>query len=154
VRYDLSFLHPNWYQVALDRGRAWLERETGRWRQLWLSLPTLGDTSQRAPALAGLMGDAAESPASAQWTLAPDDAHFEIRLAIEPDTTAAEAALCWLEVVLTLRDRFGDFSGVPVTLLWGGDAHRQETDALGKVSFAGLPADQLASMSLAVTLPD
>jgi hypothetical protein len=155
----LAFLHPslapdpNWYQVALDYGRAWLEKETGRWRQLWLSLPTLGDRQQRAPALAGLMGEVAVPPPSVHRTLAPANANFEIELTVVPDPTSDDADLCRVDVALTLQDRFGDFSAVQVTLLWGSDARTEETDALGQVSFTGLPCDQLASMRLIVTLP-
>lgn len=150
---DLSFLRPDWHQVALDYGRAWLERETGRWRRLALSLPTLGMVPQRAPALAGLMDDSAATPSSAQRTVAPTDANFEIKLVVEPDTMAGKG-LYRLDVALTLYDRFGDFSGVQITLSWNGAVHTQETDVLGKVTFTGLPGDQLPSMSLTVTLPD
>jgi hypothetical protein len=146
---------PSWYEVALDYGRAWLEQETGRWRQLWLSLATLGRGQALAPVLVGLMGDVAVSPSPAQGILniAPADANFEIKLTVTPEPTVADEDLCRVDVALTLKDRFGDFSGAQIILFWGDTAHMQETDALGKVSFRGLPCDQVVSMSLTVTLP-
>ncbi len=140
--------------MALDHGRAWLEKETGRWRQLALSLPSLGVKPQGAPALAGLMSAGAASPAPAQRTLAPAGANFEIKLLVGPDPTPEGKGLSRLDVVLTMLDRLGDFSGAHVTLWQGSVARTQHTDALGKVTFDGLPGDQLASMSLTVTLPD
>ncbi len=150
---DLLFLRPDWHQVALDYGRAWLERETGRWRRLVLGLPTLGMLAQRAPALVGLMDDSTVTPAPVQRTCAPADANFEIKLVVGPDTTAVEQDLYRLDVALTLHDRFGDFSGVQITLTWNSTACMQETNVLGKVTFTGLSGDQLPSMSLTVTLP-
>jgi hypothetical protein len=151
---DLSFLRPNWVQVALESGRAWLEQETGRWRQLVLSLPTLVSGPQRAPAVMGLMGDEDAAPEAAQQTLAPDEANFEIKLAVAPDKAEAGTELCRLDIVLTLFDRLGDFSGVPVVLSWGNEEQTLETDPLGKVSFMELPCDQLPIMRLTVKLPE
>jgi hypothetical protein len=166
---DLSFLkprpvevppqptfEPNWLQVMLDAGQAWLERETGRWRQLWLSLPALGQNPGEAPALAGLMSAASSvtAPNQGSLTLAPANANFELSLTLTPDPTSTHPNTYRLEVDLSLTERFGDFSGADVTLWWGSSARSQKTNALGEAVFSGLPGDQLASMKLMVSLPD
>jgi hypothetical protein len=140
----------------MDHGRAWLEQETGRWRQVWLSLAELGRGPAVAPALVGLMTDEATESATARGALnvAPTGARFEIKLNVVSEPASAGKELCRVDAALTLKNRFGDFSGAQVTLLWGDTAHTQETDALGKVSFGGLPCDQLDSMSLTVVLPE
>ena len=146
---------PSWQEVALDQGRAWLETETKRWRQLWLSLPPLWRQSQEAPALAGMLQKGVVvPPSSSQGTMkiAPPKAHFEMQLSVVSDQK--EQDLCRLNVDLTLKDRFGDFSGVQVTLLWNNSAQSKETNPQGEVSFTGLPIDQLASMRLLVTFPE
>jgi hypothetical protein len=147
---------PSWHQIALDHGRGWLEQETGRWRQVRLSLSDLGRGPAAAPALVGLMADETVEPLPARGSLniAPPGADFEIKLRVVSETASAGGALCRVDAALTLRNRFGDFSGAQVTLLWGDTAHTQATDALGKVSFSGLPWDQLDSMSLTVVLPE
>jgi hypothetical protein len=147
---------PSWHQIALDHGRAWLEQETGRLRQVWLSLADLGRGPAAAPVLVGLMTDeAAETaPARGSLTVAPSGADFEIKLNVVSEPAPAGEALCRVNVALSLKNRFGDFSGAQVTLLWGDTAHTQQTDALGKVSFSGVPCDQLDSMSLTVVLPE
>jgi hypothetical protein len=147
---------PSWHQIALDYGRAWLEQETGRWRQVWFSLATLGGRPKATHALFGLMTDGGQEPSPAQRSLnvAPSGADFEIKLNVVSEPTSAGDALCRVDAALTLKNRFGDFSGARVTLLWGDTAFTQQTDALGKVSFGGLPCDQLDSMSLTVVLPE
>jgi hypothetical protein len=144
---------PSWYEIALTHGRAWLEQETGRWRQLVLSLATLGQGPHGTPALAGLMS-LAPSAASVLGDIeiiSPDD-NYEIKLAVVSDSTAAAEDMCRVEVAVSCQDRFGDFSGIEVTLWWGGSAHTRETDALGRVSFEGLPCQQLPFMNLGVVL--
>ena len=153
--FDLSFLSSNWTERVLKWGRAWLQRGTARWERIQvLVLPTLGSSQEMAPALAGLMSDAEMSSDIAQRTIAPQDAHFELKLVVAPESERPDEGLCRLDVALTLHDRFGDFSGAHVTLAWGEDVQTGETDTLGKVSFSALPCDQLASMSLTVTLPE
>lgn len=145
---------PGWVAKALEQGQAWLDEETDRWRQLWLSLPTLGRSLPPAPALAGLMTEIPVPLSSRQgvtW-IAPAEAQFELQLAVKSDP--AEQDRCQLEVAVTLKDRFGDFSGVKLTLLWGERAQLKVTDAQGEVTFSGLPVDQLPAMRLLVTLPD
>lgn len=147
---------PSWYQVAWDHGRAWLERETDNWRQVWLTLGNVmgGQTPALAPV--GIMADGAKVPAPSQatLTLAPDQADFELKLVVVPEPTSVGDGLCRVEVALTLKDRFGDFSGAQVTLLWGDQTFSQETDVLGKVVFSGLPCDQVPAMSLTLVLPE
>lgn len=143
----------DWYEIALTHGRAWLEKETGRWRQLVLSLATLDQAPHGVSALAGLMS-LAPSAASVLGTIeviSPDE-NYEIKLAVVADPTAAAEDLCRVEVAVSCQDRFGDFSGIEVTLGWGDSAHTRETDALGRVSFASLPREQLPFMNLGVVL--
>ncbi|MCB0167527.1 MAG: hypothetical protein KDI79_25080 [Anaerolineae bacterium] len=142
-----------WYEQTLDQGRGWLEKETHRWRQLWLSLPGLVGPLQNASALSGLMNGTEEPPSSGQGAaqVSPPEAHFELRLTVVPDPT--NPAVCRLDVDVTLKNRFGDFSGVQVTLIWGDAAQSQETNVQGELSFTGLLIDQLGSMRLLVTFP-
>ncbi len=152
---------PEWYERVLDYGRAWLEKETDRWRQLQLSFgcllsaPPLGNSQATAPAMAGLLNDAHTPSLSDQETLtvAPDGAHFEMKLVVTSTPRPTDETLCRVDIVLTLKDRFGDFSGVQITLSWGSDVYKKETDTLGKVSFPDLPEEALAFMRLMVVLP-
>lgn len=146
---------PNWVEVALNEGRAWLERGTQRWRQLLLALPAFPSGQASAPALAGLMNanPTTSSPLGSSY-IAPAKANFELRLAVSSDAIVGKEGLCQLEVTVTLHERFGDFSGVLITLLWGNAAQQQTTNALGKVTFRELPSEQLSTMHLLVTLPD
>jgi hypothetical protein len=158
MRQILSPSRPNpaWSQVVLEHGRAWLEQETGRYRQLWLSLAALGNLPGRTPAPAGMMGpDSASSDVLGQLDMTFPAANVEIKLVLLADSTTTGEDHCRVDLVLTLKDHFGDFSGVQVTLLWD-DASPQvkKTDALGKVSFTGLPCYQLPVMSLEIVLPD
>jgi hypothetical protein len=150
---------PSWYEVALEQGRAWLEKETGRWRRLWIPLASLGSTlirdesPPRTPALAGLMGaEASATPILGTTEIVPPAGDFEIKLMVMADSATTDADLCQVHVAISLKNRFGDFSGLGVTLYWGDSAHTRETDALGLVSFKGLPVQQLESMSLMVSL--
>lgn len=165
---DLSFLDlesaersqlasdPNWLRVTLDYGQAWLERETGRWRQLWLSLPPLKHRSLDTLALTGLMNAEPRTtiPGQRILNIAPPEAGFALRLTVTPEPASTSQELYRLEVDLTLTDRLGDFSGAEVTLLWGSSEQSQKTNEWGEVVFSGLPDDQLASMDLKVILPD
>ncbi|MCB0167530.1 MAG: hypothetical protein KDI79_25095 [Anaerolineae bacterium] len=144
---------PNWYEVALDQGRAWLEQETDRWRRLWLLLPTLEKSFPGAPALAGLMSEGGLSASSVlgRADFTPAGANFALHLIVVQDPN--DPNRCSLQADVILTDRFGDFSGVQVTL-WAGDAAQvQVTNTQGEVLFTGLLADQLSSMRLLVTLP-
>jgi hypothetical protein len=144
----------NWRQIALDYGRAWLEAETGRWRQLWLSLAGLGNVPRKTPALAGMMGlDSTPPDVWGTWEISSPDANVEIKLIVVPDATPIDQDRCRVDIALTLKDYFGDFSGVQITLLWDETAYIKETDVWGKVSFTGLPCHQLPSMSLQIVLP-
>lgn len=144
---------PSWYENPLTHGRAWLEQETGRWCQLMLSLATLGQAPHGTPALAGLMSltPSSASVLGAIEIISPDD-NYEIKLVVVADPTAAAEDLCRVEVAVSCQDRFGDFSGIEVTLGWGDSARTGETDALGRVSFEGLPRQQLPFMNLSVVL--
>jgi hypothetical protein len=143
---------PTWVERALEVGRAWLEQESGRWRQVAVALVNLGQTTGSAPALSGLMGKpaAAASTGPRRLTIAPPEAGFELEINVSPDGDEA----CRVVVSLTLLDRFGDFSGAQVTLQWGSDVQIKQTDILGEATFRGLPCDQLDHMNLTMTLPD
>lgn len=146
---------PTWVEQLFEAGRAWLEQETGRWRQVSLTLAKLGSQQGTAPALTGLMSEALQSvPAQDSLLVAPAGADFELALTISPDPAAGSADFCQLLLMLTLLDRFGDFSGAQVTLQWGNQVHSQETNALGEALFAGLPCAQLDQMNLTITLPE
>ncbi|MFN8456668.1 MAG: hypothetical protein U0401_18705, partial [Anaerolineae bacterium] len=134
-------------------GRAWLEQETGRWRQLALSLAALGQAPQGTPTLAGMMSLApsASSILGAIEIISPDN-NYEVKLAVVAEPTATAEELCRVEVAVSYQHRFGDFSGIEVTLWWGDSVHTKETDALGRASFAGLPCQQLSFMNLGVVL--
>jgi hypothetical protein len=144
---------PGWYEIALAHGRAWLEQETGRWRQLMLSLATLSKLPQPRPALTGLMGaDSATVSILGTIEITSPDQNFEIKLVVMADPTVADEEACRVEVAISCQDRFGDFSGIAVTLWWGDSAQTRETNSLGKVYFSGLPCRQLSSMNLGVVL--
>jgi len=146
--------NPNWYEVALEQGRGWLERGTKRWRRLQLSLPSLKQGHQPAPALSGMMGTesgGAVTPGNVIH-VNPENADFEVTLTLRP-TPKKDGDLYRLDVIVTLLEQFGDFSGVEVTLSDGETARQQLTDSLGKVSFDGLPIDRLTEMSVTLTLP-
>ena len=109
---------PSWRQTVLEHGRAWLDQHTGRWRQVWVSLSSLGSSQSGAPALAGLMGTSETAPRSLPGALyiSGADANFEMKIRVTPEPTPAKPNLCRLELDFNLEDRFGDFSGVQVTL--------------------------------------
>jgi hypothetical protein len=147
---------PSWGELALEYGRAWLEQETGQLRRVWLSLASLGDrlgqgaVGQPAPALTGLMGTTSVAPILGAMEVTPPDC--EIKLVILTDPNSTEAESCQVEVAISLKDRFGDFSGLEVTLLWENSAQIRKTDDMGRVSFTGLPCERVGSMSLIVSL--
>jgi hypothetical protein len=86
--------------------------------------------------------------------LTPLEANFELTLLVLPDPLGGSDDLAQIKVVLTLLDRFGDFSGARVTLQWADQVRSQETNVLGEVIFANLPREQLDRMELTITLPD
>jgi hypothetical protein len=86
--------------------------------------------------------------------VAPPEANFELVLTLSLDPAADSGDLCQLLIILTLLDRFGDFSGAQVTLQWGDQVYVRETNALGEVLFVRLPRTQLDQMNLTVTLPE
>lgn len=143
---------PTWVERAFAQGRAWLEQESGRWRQVAVALANLGQPSGSAPALSGLMSDAVKTtgPKSRSLALVPAEAGFELEITVSPEGDD----LCRVVVSLTLLDRFGDFSGAQVTLQWGSEVQVAQTDPLGEATFRGLPCDQFDHMNLTLTLPD
>ncbi|MCC6167327.1 MAG: hypothetical protein IT329_08880 [Caldilineaceae bacterium] len=156
---------PGWRPVRLEHGQGWVDRATESWRRVELFLGSflepLGGAAQPAPAWAGLMSAGADlDAASAGPAVTPEGANFELYVAVTPrgrgdaDAGADGAPLCDLEATLTLYDRFGDYSGVEVTLLHGTTVRQAVTDSLGKVRFEGLAYAALAEMRLVVHLPE
>lgn len=143
---------PTWVEQTLAMGRAWLEQESGRWRQVAVALANLGQPGGSTPALSGMMSQAVKTAPGGQrnLSLAPAEAGFELEISTTPESET----MCRLVVTLTLLDHFGDFSGAQVTVQWGNQVYVEETNALGEAIFRGLPQAQLDHMSLTVTLPD
>ncbi|MCX6032109.1 MAG: zf-HC2 domain-containing protein [Chloroflexi bacterium] len=148
----------DWIEQGVAQGRAWLEPLTERWREVQVYLGRLltGPDLQPAYALSGLMGEGAPAglPVSQSGHFAPEQAPFELTLVVTPEPATIGEKRCRLEVVVTLRDALGDYSGMAVTLLWGDQARTGTTDSLGKLVFENLPSDDLPIMSLIVTFPD
>jgi len=141
----------DWLEVALAQGKAWVEQATGTWRKVSLSLAALTTPPTASPALSGLMrADSAAAPQmGASFTLAPDEANFELTATLLP----TDQAHCNLEVIVTLFDRLGDFSGVELTLSWGDQAITQTTDDQGEAVFADLPCAEVPTIQLWLDLP-
>jgi hypothetical protein len=145
---------PSWLEMTLEYGRAWLDSQTGHWRQVWLSLSSLGGGLEQAPALAGIMGtEKASEPRPAAIHVARPDAGFEIKVTVKPEPQVGDEERCRLDVDVALKERFGDFSGVRVALLHEGQVDSQVTNSQGEVSFGGFPCGRLPMMSLVVIPP-
>lgn len=149
---------PNWIEQGLAQGRAWIEPFTQRLRQIQFDLGQLlmGTTLQPAPTLTGLMGEGAATSVIEKKTgrFASAEANFELEVVVTSQLATTGERRCRLEAAVTLYDRFGDYSGVTVTLLWGDQARTGVTDDLGKITFDDLPCAALPSMKLMVRLPD
>lgn len=145
----------DWLEQRIDHGRAWLDGASKLWRQVQVSFAdlTLGSIGQ--PAVAGLMSDdlSVAQPPKGIMQVAPQGASFELTVAVSPDPAATESAIYQAEVMLTLFERFGDYSGVELYLLWEDIAQQATTDAFGRARFSGLPSGQITAMSLIVVLP-
>lgn len=146
----------NWLDRTIADGRAWLDASTQRWRQVQISLADLhfGPTNQSA--VAGLMSDETPAGSGMQGTLqvAPPDSGFELTIAVSADLAATDPNLYQAEIMVTLLDRFGNYSGVDLYLLWDDVTRQTTTDAFGRARFTGLPAAQVKAMSLTVVFPD
>lgn len=147
---------PSWVERKIEHGRAWLEAGTQRWRQVQLSLFNLHLYAAGQPAVIGLMSDERPDPAAVAGTLqvAPQDAGFELTIAVSPDPSAAAPVLYQAEVMLTLFDRFGDYAGVDLYLMWDETIRQATTDYFGRAMFTDLPPMQIKAMSLIVVLPN
>lgn len=140
-----------WYLKAIDHGQAWVDRLTERWRQVELTLPTIHLGNMPIPQTAnGFLDD--QNALQHTIPILPEGANFELMLSIESDP--ANDGLFQLEAIINLFDRFGDFSGVEMTLRWGNTAYSAITDTLGRAIFSHLPVEQLATMRLQVNLPE
>ena len=148
----------NWYELTLENGRAWLERGTNLWRQVEIRLPVFGFDAGAAPALAGMLGagspthgaDSMHGADSIQLT--PENAGFELIVTVAPTAGDAAAKLCCVEASISLTERFGDYSGIEITLFGAEITRKAITDALGKVTFTDIPCAQIASLQLNVVL--
>jgi len=145
--------NPDWVATAIEHGRVWIDRITQRWQQVELSLAALQPGLRPTIEVAGFLSDEhGTTPTHGALQISPEGANFEVMLTLEPD--GALAGQYQLAASVTLFDRFGDFSGVQLTLLWGDTARVAVTDALGHARFSGLPIDQLPIMQVRVKLPD
>lgn len=147
----------DWRERTIEHGRAWLESATERWRQVELSLADLRVGAEgTAPAMVGLMSDDAGSSGATQASLqiAPENSGFELSLIVSMDANAGTADLYRAEVLLTLFDRLGDYSGVELYLTSHETRQHAITDKQGRAHFTNLPAAQLTSMHLTVLFPE
>jgi hypothetical protein len=144
-----------WVETLWEYGRSWRDELTGGWRQLELMLSHLRGPQTNAPALAGRL-HAARDPegdtSGASLHAAPESAQFELRVLWRRQAQSGEH--CLLEVVITLYDRFGDYSGVEVLLQTEDRVHVATTNALGKVEFGELTCADLGSMRLLIRMPE
>ena len=151
---DTSPLDPAWYEVAIEQGRAWIDRQTERWRQVRFVLTGLSLGGQPTPAFSGFMSAEAKTTNTQQAELyiAPEGADLQVQVHVipEPDPHAVH---CQLEVNVDWQDGFGDYSGAVVRLIQAGRVDSQTTDALGKARFNNLPLD-LDGIEVQVTTPE
>jgi hypothetical protein len=157
--FDFSYLDsvpdpdPDLYQMSVRGGFAWFERGTDRLRQLRIFLATWETGQTATPALSGLMRvEGEEVPTVQTLHVIPEGVGLDATFTVKPD--APIEGLCQVEVTIAVQDHFGDFSGTQVTLLWDDTARSGVTNALGEVTFAGLPCAALTAMELLVVLPE
>ncbi|MEM7028156.1 MAG: hypothetical protein AAF629_01090 [Chloroflexota bacterium] len=145
----------DWVEQAFEFGQAWLEQESGRWRQIVLSLSSLGTQGTPNAALSGLMSGSTDTETFEQQSrvIAPFGADFELEIIFSPLASSSAQNACQVTILLTRFNHFGDFSGASITLQGDDQIHSQETNALGEVIFAEIPCDQLNTMRLSMTLP-
>jgi hypothetical protein len=148
----------DWHEKAVQFGTLWFDGVTGQLRaaQIWLS--DLLQPPQLSPALRGMLGEGsgeAGGDALAGMQIAPEEGGFDVALHQRPLPHAGEgrAGAADLEVRVTLHTRFGDYSGVEVTLLGSGAASAKVTDRLGMVIFHAIPETDLEDMQLSFRLP-
>jgi len=145
----------SWLEQRIEHGRAWLDSASNLWRQVQLSLAELTFGAGGQPAVAGLMSDelSAAQPSTGVMQVAPQGASFELTVAVSPDPAMTDPSIYQAEVILTLFERFGDYSGVELYLLWEDISQQATTDAFGRARFTGLPSGSITAMSLIVVLP-
>jgi hypothetical protein len=156
---------PGWLETTWQSGRAWLDQASITWRQFEIvfsklvSQESLG-SQDTVPAwvLAGLQGGDEELQGRWQkqmgdsFTVVVMESKLEVHCELSTDRLAPEQ--CRLDIAVTLHDRFGDYSGVEITLLYADVAKVATTDALGKSHFDGIPRSQLQALRLIVRLPE
>ncbi|MEZ4831262.1 MAG: hypothetical protein R2873_04520 [Caldilineaceae bacterium] len=84
--------------------------------------------------------------------LTPENAGFELIVTVAPTAGDAAAKLCCVEASISLTERFGDYSGIEITLFGAEITRKAITDVLGKVTFTDIPCAQIASLQLNVVL--
>lgn len=150
---------PNWYEMSLEHGKAWLDEETDRWQQIWLTLASAFARPDNRQALAGLMrsSPSTEPAATTLMRVGGDDADIEVVVAVRPDPFMPEDYSI-LEVAIDRQDVFGDFSGIEVSLRLDEESHQAITDSLGKARFDKIANTLLQSadtpLQLVITMPD
>lgn len=142
----------DWRETAVEHGRAWFDRATGQMRQARLWLADLLQPPPMAPVLAGWQGQPADEAESA--TLRVDVADgVELVMRLLP-TPAAQPDLADLQIAVSLPDRFGDYSGIQVTLQSPNESRSAVTDELGKVTFAGIVKSSITHMQVLIQAPE
>jgi hypothetical protein len=146
---------PSWAERVIEHGRAWIEAETAKWRQLQITFRGLQSGATVAPALAGMMSSASTAAKLPPDTLyvAPADSGFEVAIAVLPQVGSGDKTTCQVEVMLTLYEQFGDYSGIDLLLQWDDASRQATTDRMGRAVFTELPYDQVKAMNLTVLLP-
>jgi hypothetical protein len=158
---NASGLHKVW----IEHGWAWVEQLGGRWRELRLSLQELDFTRGSPAVLQGMMGnDVDEEAAStedvssraiqsyAQLSVEPEDAAFDLRVLISR-VEAPAGSMCSVDVIASLHDRFGDYSGVDVHLRLDAEELIASTDIEGVAHFPSVPCHALRNAYLVIRLP-
>lgn len=143
---------PTWVERVLTQGRAWVDDVTAQWRQVQFTFADLRLDPPTSSTAAGLMGD--EMPVDApQGTLqfALPDSGFEVTVIVSPEVVAERYRA---EIILTLHERFGDYSGIELYLTWDEATYQATTDAMGRALFTDLPADRLQAMKLLVVFAE
>lgn len=144
-----------WLERVIEHGRGWVEAETAKWRRLQIAFTGLQSGIAGSPALVGMMSDAGTTArrSTDALSVAPAESGFEVAISVLPNAGSSEKTTCQVEVLLTLHERFGDYSGVDLILQWDDTSREVTTDRLGRAIFTDLPYDQVKAMSLIVLLP-
>lgn len=146
----------NWVEQIINHGRGWLEEGSRRWRQLEISFTGLHLSTTASPLLIGTMSEERTDKeiTMGEIHVIPQDANFELSITVSPDTIVSNQSFHKMEVMVTLSDRFGDYSGVDLILSYAEVTKHSTTNSLGHAIFTRLPTQYIQLMTLNVSLPD